>query len=78
MDSQERAFTVWLNMVLGGQDGTGGDSLADARTTARVRGVLWQLYSQDQAVISIMTKLEQQIDDGFLSMRDPVCPSLVC
>ena len=79
MEPQERAFTAWLNNVLDppGDDATRG-SMAVQRSTARVRGLLYRLYSQDEGVIATMARLEQHIDDGFLCMRDPVRPILIC
>lgn len=58
MDKQEAAFKAWLNAVLvpapadadaGGEGGGAAHrGLASRRLTARLRGLLWQLYSQDQ------------------------------
>ena len=57
MDKQESAFKAWLNAVLQpvaveGGEGEGG--LAGRRLAARLRGLLWQLYSQDDELIRCM------------------------
>ncbi|KAK9814207.1 hypothetical protein WJX72_002306 [[Myrmecia] bisecta] len=71
MDKQERAFTAWLNSVLvPGRNDEAADALAARRLAARMRGVLWRLYSQDAEIISVMVKVESRIDAGFLRMRD--------
>jgi abnormal spindle-like microcephaly-associated protein len=62
MDKQEAAFKAWLNAALvpAGADGGSSSSsegppapggLASRRLVARLRGLLWQLYSQDQEMI---------------------------
>ena len=61
MDRQEAAFQAWLNASLlpaadGSSDGDGGSEgglggMASRRLAARLRGLLWQLYSQDQDLI---------------------------
>jgi hypothetical protein len=62
MDKQEAAFKGWLNAVLvpaaaAGSDGDGvhtsvqPQALAARRLVSRLRGLLWQLYSQDQDLI---------------------------
>ncbi len=62
MDKQEAAFQAWLNTVLApapvdvdggseGGDAGGHRGLASRRLTARLRGLLWQLYSQDQELV---------------------------
>jgi hypothetical protein len=64
MDKQEAAFKGWLNTVLapsaeaeaeaganGGGDAGQPAALASRRLVARLRGLLWQLYSQDQQLI---------------------------
>ena len=62
MDKQEAAFRAWLNTVLapapadvdGSSEGSstaGHRGLASRRLTARLRGLLWQLYSQDQELV---------------------------
>lgn len=56
MDKQEAAFKAWLNAVLQpaataeeAERSQGG--LASRRLVARMRGLLWQLYSQDQELV---------------------------
>lgn len=56
MDKQESAFKAWLNAVL--QPGTmsrdvecSHGALASRRLVARLRGLLWQIYSQDQELV---------------------------
>ena len=64
MDKQEAAFKAWLNAALvpvaadsgsssSGSEGplTAPGGLASRRLVARLRGLLWQLYSQDQELI---------------------------
>ena len=77
MDKQERGFTVWLNSVLlpSEEAPTGADSLATMQLAARVRALLWKLYSEDEGVINVMLRLEKRIDDSFLRMREEVGPS---
>lgn len=68
MDKQEAAFRAWLNTVLapapadvdGSSEGNSTAShrgLASRRLTARLRGLLWQLYSQDQELVRCVTWL---------------------
>ncbi|KAL4423889.1 hypothetical protein ABPG75_001190 [Micractinium tetrahymenae] len=75
MDKQEAAFKAWLNAVLqpAATDGEAERShggLASRRLVARLRGLLWQIYSQDQELVSVMLKVEQRIDGGQLKLRD--------
>ena len=84
IDKQEAAFKAWLNAVLmaapvDSEAGEGGGAatpaprgLASRRLVARLRGLLWQLYSQDQELIAVMLKVEQRIDGGQLKLRDEV------
>lgn len=74
MEKQERAFTIWLNAVLQPTDEVLGedDSLAAKRVAAQVRGLLWRLYSEDDGVVSVMLRLEQRIDSGFIRMKEEV------
>ena len=80
MDKQERGFTVWLNAVLlPSEEGlTGADSLATLQLAARVRALLWKLYSEDEGVINVMLRLEKRIDDSFLRMKEEVGASGKC
>jgi hypothetical protein len=76
MEKQEKAFKVWANSVLEPLDGhlLNADSLADKRMAARVRALLWKLYSEDEGVISVMVRLEQRIDGGHLRLKNEVRP----
>ena len=78
MERQERAFTVWLNAVLQPTDEVLGEenSLAAKRAAAKVRGLLWRLYSEDDGVVSTMLRLEQRIDSGFMRMKEEVAMSI--
>lgn len=82
MDKQEAALTAWLNSVLAPARGTEDDSasraLAAGRMTAKARGLLWHLYSSDNALIASMLKVEKHIDAGQLRLRDEVCLTLKC
>lgn len=55
MDKQEAAFKAWLNAVLhpaaADADPQRAHGLASRRLVARLRGLLLQLYSQDQELI---------------------------
>ena len=68
MDKQEAAFKAWLTAVLvpppvdadGSSEGgaaAGHCGLASRRLTARLRGLLWQLYSQDQELVRCVQRL---------------------
>lgn len=65
MDKQEVAFKSWLNAVLQ-PTSTSGESerlhggLALRRLVARLRGLLWQLYSQDQALVRCVCSVHAQ------------------
>ena len=76
MDKQEAALTAWLNMVLvpakATEEGPASRALAAGRTAAKARGLLWQLYSSDNAIIATMLKVEKRIDAGQLRLRDEV------
>ena len=73
MEKQEKACTVWLNSLLQpAADATFGDNLATKRLAAKLRALLWKLYSEDEGVISVMLRLEKRIDDGFLRLREEV------
>jgi len=74
MEKQEKALKVWANSVLQPLDGhlLLADSLADKRMAARVRALLWRLYSEDQGVISTMVRLEGRIDGGHLRLKNEV------
>jgi hypothetical protein len=76
MEKQEKAFKAWANSVLEPLDGhlLNADSLADKRMAARVRALLWKLYSEDEGVISVMVRLEQRIDGGHLRLKNEVRP----
>lgn len=75
MDKQETAFQAWLNAVLvpapaDSEGGSGG--LASRRLVARLRGLLWQLYSQDQELIRCVWV----VDGGMCYMRE-VCAAML-
>ena len=79
MEKQEAAFAAWLNCLLvpakSGEEGPTGQALAARRLAAKVRGLLWHLYSADKQVISIMLKVEKHIDAGQLRLKDEVSPN---
>lgn len=56
MDKQEAAFAAWLNSMLvpasSAEEGAASQALAARRLTAKVRGLLWHLYSADKDIIS--------------------------
>ena len=75
MEKQEKAFTVWANSVLRPLDVDllqTHTSLSDGRMAARVRAMLWRLYSEDEGVISTMVRLEERIDGGHLRLKHEV------
>lgn len=76
MEKQEAAFAAWLNSVLvpasSAEEGAASQALAARRLTAKVRGLLWHLYSADSDVISTMLKVEKHIDAGQLRLKDEV------
>eukprot|EP00887_Chlorella_sp_A99_P006848 scaffold2.g6848.t1 len=69
MDKQERALCAWANSILL-PVAERQDQLSARRLTARVRGLLWRTYSQDKDLISLMVRVEQRIDAGYLRLRD--------
>ena len=78
MDKQETAFTIWANSVLQPDEEQVvlADDLASKRLAARVRALLWRLYSEDEGVISVMLRLEKRINEGLLRTRNEVsCPN---
>ena len=74
MDKQETAFTIWANSVLQPDEEQVvlANDLASKRLAARVRALLWRLYSEDEGVISVMLRLEQRITEGLLRTRNEV------
>ncbi len=86
IEKQEAAFSAWLNCVLvpakTTEEGLASQALAARRLAAKVRGLLWHLYSADTDVIASMLKVEKHIDAGQLRLKDEVCPCtlpcLVC
>ena len=74
MDKQEKAFTIWANSVLKLEDERVviAIDLASKRLGARVRALLWRLYSEDEGVITVMLRLEQRINEGLLRTRNEV------
>lgn len=74
MDKQEKAFTIWANSVLQPDDERVvlASDLASKRLGARVRALLWRLYSEDEGVITVMLRLEQRINEGLLRTRNEV------
>ena len=75
MDKQEAAFKGWLNAVLVPAAAEGGESdegaaaqlhaLASRRLVARLRGLLWQLYSQDAELIRLGGKCVSGVACGL-------------
>ncbi len=47
-------------------------ALAGRRVTARMRGLLWHLYSRDAELATAMMRVEGRIDSGHLRIRDEV------
>ena len=78
MEKQEAAFSAWLNSVLvpakASEEGLASQALAARCLAAKVRGLLWHLYSADTDVIASMLKVEKHIDAGQLRLKDEVCP----
>ena len=76
MEKQERALQAWLNSRLNVAPLTGDGlelpALAARRMAAQVEGLLWQLYSQDQQLVTAMLKVEARIDARRLHLRDEV------
>jgi hypothetical protein len=76
VEKQEAPFTAWLNSVLvpPGLDPTGEGlrALSSRRMTARVRGLLWGLYSQDAELRGTMKKVEQRIEEGKIRIKEEV------
>ena len=76
MEKQEAAFSAWLNSILvpakTDEEGPDSQALAARRVAARVRGLLWHLYSADKEVITSMLKVEKHIDAGQLRLKDEV------
>ncbi|KAA6419435.1 MAG: abnormal spindle-like microcephaly-associated protein [Trebouxia sp. A1-2] len=74
IEKQEGAFLAWLNSVLvpakATEEGPAGQALAARRLAAKVRGLLWHLYSADTDVIASMLKVEKHIDAGQLRLKD--------
>jgi len=78
IEKQEAAFSAWLNSVLvpakAIEEGPARQARAARRLAAKVRGLLWHLYSADRDVIASMLKVEKHIDAGQLRLKDEVCP----
>ena len=78
IEKQEAAFSAWLNSVLvpakATEEGPASQALAARRLAAKIRGLLWHLYSADTDVIASMLKVEKHIDAGQLRLKDEVCP----
>ena len=74
MDKQETAFTVWANSILQPDEEQVvlASDLASKRLGARVRALLWRLYSDNEGVITVMLRLEQRINEGLLRTRNEV------
>lgn len=76
MEKQEAAFSAWLNSILvpakTDEEGAASQALAACRLAAKVRGLLWHLYSADNEVIASMLKVEKHIDAGQLRLKDEV------
>ena len=76
LEKQEAAFAAWLNCILvpakAADEEMASQALAARRLAAKVRGLLWKLYSTDQGVISTMLKVEKHIDAGQLRLKDEV------
>jgi abnormal spindle-like microcephaly-associated protein len=74
---EEAALQAWLNSLLAPvKDGIVAQqaALAGRRLTARMRGLLWHLYSRDAELTAVMMRVEARIDSGHLRIRDEVRP----
>ena len=61
------------------EEGPVGQALASRRLAAKVRGLLWHLYSTDDELISTMLKVEKHIDAGQLRLKNEVsCRQYIC
>jgi len=72
---EEAALQAWLNSLLAPvRDGVMAQqaALAGRRVTARMRGLLWHLYSRDAELATAMMRVEGRIDSGHLRIRDEV------
>lgn len=74
MDKQEAAFTLWANTVLQPDEEhvLSAKALSSRRLGARVKGLLWKLYSEDEGVISVMLRIEQRISEGLMRTKNEV------
>ena len=80
MQREEAALQAWLNSLLAPvKDGVVAQqaALAGRRLTARMRGLLWHLYSRDAELAAVMMRVEARIDSGHLRIRDEVCTTSV-
>lgn len=80
MDKQEGAFTLWANSVLQPDEEhiLRDSDLATKRLCARIRGLLWRLYTEDEGVITVMLRIEQRINDGLLRTKSEVRFGFFC
>ena len=72
---EEAALQAWLNSLLAPvKDGVVAQqaALAGRRIMARMRGLLWHLYSRDAELATAMMRVEGRVDSGHLRIRDEV------
>ena len=70
---------VWLNSVLApvkAGELAHEQALAGRRLTARVRGLLWRLYSQDAGLVATMMRVEARIESGQFRLKEEARPPL--
>ena len=75
LQREEAALQAWLNSLLAPvKDGVVAQqsAMAGRRVTARIRGLLWHLYSRDAELAAAMMRIEARIDAGHLRIRDEV------
>ena len=75
LQREEAALQAWLNSLLAPvKDSVVAQqaALAGRRVTARMRGLLWHLYSRDPLLAATMMRVEARIDANHLRIRDEV------
>lgn len=78
MQKQEAALQVWLNSMLAPVKAdvlAHEQALAGRRLTARVRGLLWRLYSQDAGLVATMIRVEARVESGKFRLKEEVWTS---
>ena len=87
LEKQELAHTAWLNALLvpgasaqGLERNLGASAacwddetgVSDARAVAKVRGLLWRMYSRDSIMCKALTTVEERINNGTLRLLSEV------